>query len=188
MKLSFFRAKIHYEAFFIYLILFYNAVWIQELVSWSKVNTYVVHQSNLRTTLEGYYDICLDIAVVILQVCKFDDAKFPFIKCYRSLANLCHKSWFAYIVKPKFGIVYWPVRCDKTICSTDLLMSTYTMSRYLQLMLSAWPDLAIFCTLGDFLKPLATINLLKSPTALGNFCKVVKIYHYSREIIFGQLL
>ena len=29
------------------------------------------------------------------------------------------------------------------------------------------PDLAIFCTLGDFLKPLATIILLKSPTVLG---------------------
>ena len=53
---------------------------------------------------------------------------------------------------------------------------------------SVWPDLAIFCTLGDFLKPLATINLPKSPTFLGNFGKGVKIYHFSSEIIFGQLL
>ena len=43
---------------------------------------------------------------------------------------------------------------------------------------SVWPDLAIFCTLGDFLKPLATIILLKSPIVLGNFCKGVKIYHF----------
>ena len=34
----------------------------------------------------------------------------------------------------------------------------------------------------------ATINLPKSPTYLGNFCKVVKIYHFSCEIIFRQLL
>ena len=42
--------------------------------------------------------------------------------------------------------------------------------------------------LGNFLKPLATINLAKSPTFLGNFCKGVKIYHFYSEIIFGQLL
>jgi len=42
--------------------------------------------------------------------------------------------------------------------------------------------------LGNFLKPLATIILPKSPTFLGNFCKGVKIYHFSSEIIFGQLL
>ena len=40
---------------------------------------------------------------------------------------------------------------------------------------------------GQLLKPLATINVSKSPTFLGNFCKGVKIYHFSSEIIFGQL-
>ena len=45
-----------------------------------------------------------------------------------------------------------------------------------------------FLTLGNFLKPLAAINLPKSPTFLGNFCKVVKIFHFSSEIILGQLL
>ena len=43
-----------------------------------------------------------------------------------------------------------------------------------------------FWTLGKFLKPLATINLPKSPTFLGNFCKGVNIYHFSSEIIFGN--
>ena len=43
-----------------------------------------------------------------------------------------------------------------------------------------------FCTLGNFLKPLATNNLPKSPTFLGNFCKGVKIYHFSRETILGN--
>ena len=51
-----------------------------------------------------------------------------------------------------------------------------------------WPDVAIFCTLGNFLKPLATINLPKSPTFLGNFCKGVKIFHFSSEIIFANFL
>ena len=35
---------------------------------------------------------------------------------------------------------------------------------------------------------LATRHLRKSPTFLGNFCKGVKIYRFSSEIIFGQLL
>ena len=42
--------------------------------------------------------------------------------------------------------------------------------------------------LGNFFKPLATIHLPKSPTFLANFCKWVKIYHFSTEIIFGQIL
>ena len=53
---------------------------------------------------------------------------------------------------------------------------------------AVWPDLAIFWTLGNFLKPLAAINLPKSPTFLGKFCKGVKIFHFSSEIIFRQLL
>ena len=42
-----------------------------------------------------------------------------------------------------------------------------------------WSDWVIYWNLGNFLKPLATINLPKSPTILGNFFS---------EIIFGQLL
>ena len=49
------------------------------------------------------------------------------------------------------------------------------------------PVWAINCTLGNFSKPVATIILPKSPTFLGNFCKDVKIFHVSTEIIFGQL-
>ena len=56
------------------------------------------------------------------------------------------------------------------------------------LLRTVWPYWAIYWTLGTFLKPLATINLPKSPTILGNFCKGVKIYTFSSEIIFGQLL
>ena len=35
---------------------------------------------------------------------------------------------------------------------------------------------------------MATIGLSKSPTFLSNICKGVKIFHFSSEIIFGQLL
>ena len=51
---------------------------------------------------------------------------------------------------------------------------------------AVWPDWAIYCTLGNFFKPFATINLPKSPTFLGNFCKGVIIYHFTTEIIFGN--
>ena len=44
-------------------------------------------------------------------------------------------------------------------------------------------DWAIYCTLGNFLKPVATINLPKMPTFLGNFGKGGKIFHFSTEII-----
>ena len=53
---------------------------------------------------------------------------------------------------------------------------------------SVWSDLAIFCTLGKHSKLAATIILPKSPTLLGNFCKGVKIIHFSSELNFGQLL
>ena len=51
-----------------------------------------------------------------------------------------------------------------------------------------WPDWAIYWTLGNFLKSLATINLPKSLTFLGNFSKGVKSNHFCSEIIFRQLL
>ena len=53
---------------------------------------------------------------------------------------------------------------------------------------SVWPDWPIFWSLGNFSKPVATINLPKSHSFLGNFCKGVKIFHFASEIIFGQLL
>ena len=53
---------------------------------------------------------------------------------------------------------------------------------YLCYLSPVWKDWAIYCTLGNLLKPLATINLSKSPTFLGNFCKGVKIYHFSSHL------
>ena len=51
---------------------------------------------------------------------------------------------------------------------------------------AVWPDWAIYWTLGNSLKSLATIILPKLPTFLGNFCKCVKIFNFSSEIILGK--
>ena len=53
----------------------------------------------------------------------------------------------------------------------------------IRLSLGSWmqsvsPDWAIYCSLGDFSKPVATIILPKLPTLLRNFCKGVKITHF----------
>ena len=53
---------------------------------------------------------------------------------------------------------------------------------------SVWPDWAIYWTLGNFSKPVATISLPKSLTFLGNICKGVTIFNFCSEIIFGQFL
>ena len=46
----------------------------------------------------------------------------------------------------------------------------------------------IYCTLGNFSKPVVIIILSKSSIIIGNFCKGVKIFLFSSGIIFGQLL
>ena len=48
-----------------------------------------------------------------------------------------------------------------------------------------WLDWEIYWTLGNFLKPLTKIIFPKSPTFLGNFCKGVKRFNFTSEIIFG---
>ena len=45
-----------------------------------------------------------------------------------------------------------------------------------------------FCFLGKHSKPVGAIILPKWLTLLGDFCKCVKIIHFSSEIIVGQLL
>ena len=49
-----------------------------------------------------------------------------------------------------------------------------------------WPDLAIYWTLGNFLNPLAAINLPKSPTFLGNLCKGVKLIIFLVKSFLGN--
>ena len=52
---------------------------------------------------------------------------------------------------------------------------------------SEWPDLAIYCTLGNFQNPWQQLICPNCPH-YRQFFKGVKIFHFSSEIIFGQLL
>ena len=49
-----------------------------------------------------------------------------------------------------------------------------------------WPDWAIYWTLDNFSKPLATISLPKSPTFSGNFYKGVKILNFLVKSFLGN--
>ena len=57
--------------------------------------------------------------------------------------------------------------------------------RYLSISVTRLDDILDF---GQVFKALGKINLTKSPTNLGNFYKGVKIYPFSSEITFRQLL
>ena len=54
------------------------------------------------------------------------------------------------------------------------------------LVTSVWPDWGIYWTLGNFLKPLLTINLPKSATFLGNFVKVSKSLFFLVKSFIGN--
>ena len=49
-----------------------------------------------------------------------------------------------------------------------------------------WPDLAIYWTFGNFLKPLAKINLPKCPKFLGNFVKALKCIIFLVKSFLGN--
>ena len=70
----------------------------------------------------------------------------------------------------------WP-KCCSDVCKCKLL----SLSK------SVWPDWAIYYTLGNFLKPLETINLPKPPTFLGNFCKGVKSIIFLVKSFLGNI-
>ena len=75
------------------------------------------------------------------------------------------------------------------LCFSNLWQkNTTNMFLYIFRLCSMWPDWAIYWPLGNFSKPLATINLPKFLTFLGNFCKGIKSFNFTSEIIFGQLL
>ena len=98
------------------------------------------------------------------------------------------------IIKVGFPIQLMKVEEMIILLNEQLRRSSKAFENYrmfqpndLVMLWTVWQDWAIFCTFGNFLKPLAPINLPKSLTFLGNFSKGVKIYHFSYEIIFGQL-
>ena len=82
---------------------------------------------------------------------------------FSKLSNLCS----TYIIKEQ--------RLDvRTFACSIMIQATLVKVKLYPL----WPDWAIYWTLGNFSKCVATISLPKSLTFLGNFCNGVKIYHF----------
>ena len=63
---------------------------------------------------------------------------------------------------------FWSLSATINFCAPRHCALTYFGANWLQ---TVRPDWVVYWTLGNFLKPLAKINLPKSPTFLGNFCK-----------------
>ena len=86
--------------------------------------------------------------------------------------------------------------CTKLWCQRNTLTTVgqyyYIFERKCQKsrfhLLPVWPGWAIYWTLGNFSKPVATLTLLKCPLFFVNLCKGFKSFNFSSEIIFGQLL
>ena len=85
--------------------------------------------------------------------------------------------------RPKTGLQYWSqderkqimARRERKMSDLHFFISPLHTS---SASTSVWPGWAIYWTLGNFLKPLATIILPKPPTFLGKFCKGVKIHPF----------
>ena len=108
---------------------------------------------------KGYAPFPLNMTFVNVKL--FVTKEVWLLFCFQEIAA---EASSAYLLKTFFRMERTPFSCKRPV----------------------WPDLAIYWTLGNFLKPLAAISLPKSPTVLGNFCKGVKICHFSSEIIFGH--
>ena len=83
-------------------------------------------------------------------------------------------------------VAAWPLTLLLTVWSLWQKILQLSFVRLLMLA-PVWPDWVIYWTLGHFSKPVATISLPKSLTFLGDFCKGVKIFNFSSEIILGNL-
>ena len=71
-----------------------------------------------------------------------------------------------------------------TFCCTKVL-KLYQSTLQPASSVTRWGDLLDF---GQLFKALTMINLPKSPTFLGNFFNGAKIFKFSSQIIFGQIL
>ena len=114
------------------------------------------------------------------------------------------KSWNLGINPPHLDIINCPLMLLSSYQTQELVSVLFLLSGpsqyifqkvflgccsyYLYVAQSVLPDWAINLILGNFSNPLAAINLPKSPKFFCNFCKVVKIFNFSSDIIFGQIL
>ena len=86
-----------------------------------------------------------------------------------------------------YKIGNWPSGYDRRLLVQEV-MSYNPSTGYNTWVENSVPRLGNLWDFGQLFKALAKINLPKSHTFLCNFCKGVKMYHFSSEIIFGQFL
>ena len=76
-------------------------------------------------------------------------------------------------------------KCHKLLFKVRSAADTFLLNWQDRLLLAnthaVWPDWAIYCTLGNFSKPVATIILPKSPTFKALFVKVSKSFIFQGE-------
>ena len=76
------------------------------------------------------------------------------------------------------------VSCRVVVKRKNILFFLYSNFILRFVLMTSVTRLGDLLKFGNFLKTLASINLPKSSTFLGNFCIGVKIYHSSSEVIF----
>ena len=102
------------------------------------------------------------------------------------LSKLCLLRYWKELLREHESKSFDKISFDEKLFEQKHLCTKLKLTGFHRNQCTVWPDWEIYGTLGNFLKTLATINLPKSSTFLGNFCKGVKIY-FSSEIIFGLL-
>ena len=96
------------------------------------------------------------------------------------------------VSNPVSGNVYWTKISCQLFCRKDwdrewpLLKIKSWGIDLLSIRRSVWPDWAIYSTLGNFFKPLATINLPQSSPFLGNYFKGVKSFIFLVKPFLGN--
>ena len=106
-------------------------------------------------------------------------ASFSFIFIFSNKYYIFYNKYVWENVHPELGARIW----THNLHLTSLLPS---QADPIDTYLNSVTRLGNLLDFGQVLKPLATINLPKSPTFLGNFCKGVKNYHFSNENILGN--
>ena len=144
-----------------------------------QTSAYFSGAPNYKKTL--WASLC-DKSIFLLIACGCIQDKHPLYHIGQSVSDMPYQNNIS-----RLYTIYtfvWPLGRLKLVYPFTKKLHV----RFVLYLWTVWPDWAIFCTLGYFLTPLATINLPKSTTFLAIFCKGVKIYNFSFEIIFGQLL
>ena len=101
----------------------------------------------------------------------------------RAVQRIIRNDFFHFVTKPK------KEKCEshQSQFFSFFLCPFLTFSNYEKCIpRPVWPDWAIYWTLGNFSKPLATIVLSKSQTFLSNFWKGSKLYHFLLKYFLGN--